>query len=58
MKGIESKTKPNYQQPHSIHYHTENEALDYHLKNKEHRAQKYNKSKWSKRLYSNERQNS
>ena len=48
---LEVKIRPSYKQPHNIHYNTGNVALDYHLKNVEHRKQKYNKSKWTKRLY-------
>jgi len=49
--SLEIKLKPNYKQPHNIHYHTGNEARDYHLRMKEHNRQKHNKSKWSKRFY-------
>ena len=43
--------KLRYQQPHSIKLIATNEALSYHLKMKEHKRQKYNASKQSKRLY-------
>ena len=48
---LELRLKPNYKQPHNINYDTGNEALNYYLKMKEHRRQKYDKSKWSKRYY-------
>ena len=48
---LELRLKPNYQQPHSIKINIFNEAMDYHLRMKEHVRQKYNKSKWSKRYY-------
>ena len=49
--SLEIKLKPNYKQLHNIHYHTKNEALDYHLNMKEYNRQKHYKSKWSKRFY-------
>ena len=49
---LEVRLKPNYKQPWNIKIKTGiNEALDYHLIMKEHRRQKYDKSKWSKRYY-------
>ena len=49
--NIEIKIKPNYKQPHNIHYYTGNEAMDYYLKMKDHNRQKHNKSKWNKGFY-------
>lgn len=53
-KNIETRLKPSYSQPHNIRCDTGNEALDYCLRMKEHRRQKYDKSKWSKRYYGKE----
>ena len=49
--NLEIRLRPNYKQPHNIHYHTGNEALDYYLRMKEHNKQKHYRSKWSKRFY-------
>jgi len=33
--------RPKYQQPHNIHFNTGNPSLDAHLRDKEHRRQRY-----------------